>query len=50
MLVELNLYFYFLYQNGSFPLEIAAENGHTESVELMLKAGASVNSRNKVSH
>ena len=35
-------------QYGSVPLVIAAEKGHTETVQRLLEAGANVNHPNKV--
>ena len=37
-----------LLQYGTVPLEIAAQKGHTETVQRLLKAGANVNHQDKV--
>ena len=44
--------FYIIHSQGScsVPLGIAAENGHTETLERLLEAEAFVNYRNKVQH
>ena len=35
-------------QYGSVPLGIAAENGHTETVQRLLELGANIDQQNKV--
>ena len=35
-------------QYGAVPLEVAAQKGHTETVQRLLKAGANFNHQNKV--
>ena len=37
-----------LLQYGAVPLEVAAQNGHTETVQRLLEAGANVNHQTKV--
>ena len=37
-----------LLQYGSVPLGIAAQNGHTETVQRLLEAGANFNHQDKV--
>ena len=37
-----------LLQYGNVPLVVAAENGHTETVQRLLEAEANVNHQNKV--
>ena len=37
-----------LIQYGSVPLEVAAQNGHTKTVQRLLEAEANVNRQNKV--
>ena len=37
-----------LIQYGNVPLEAAARNGHTKTVQKLLEAGANVNYQNKV--
>ena len=35
-------------QYGRTPLHVAAENGHTDVVDILLKHGADVNTQDKV--
>ena len=37
-----------LLQYGTVPLEVAASEGHTETVQRLLEAGANVNHQDKV--
>ena len=37
-----------LLQYGAVPLEVAAQKGHTETVQRLLEAGANINHQNKV--
>ena len=45
---DCSLVFLTFIQYGSVPLEIAAENGHTKTVQRLLEAGPNVNHQNKV--
>ena len=40
--------FSFLSQNGFTPLSVASQNGHSETVQLLLSRGANVNLQEKV--
>ena len=43
------MYYYYIIQWQSTPLHIAAANGHTDSVALLVASGADINMKNKVS-
>ena len=41
-------YIYFTVQDGFSPLYVASQNGHTDVVDLLLKAGADIHQMAKV--
>ena len=43
------MYYYFIIQTQSTPLHLAALNGHTDSVALLVASGADINMKSKVS-
>ena len=48
-MVMILMYYYFIIQVQNTPLHYAANNGHTDSVALLVASGADINMKNKVS-
>ena len=48
--IQINVYHFELFQKGETSLHTACEHSHTSVVSLLLKEGADVNIKNKVSN
>ena len=48
-MVTILMYYYYIIQSQNTPLHIAAGNGHTDSVAVLVASGADINMKDNVS-